>query len=70
MASEWKTIKASDVKPGQHVRMANGTEIVATRIEPRFFGMDNMLAFIEDTDQRWFKQPAPADADVEVADLG
>lgn len=46
--------------------MANGVELTVTRIEPGFFGRDNMLAFIEDTEQRWFKQPAPNDADVEV----
>jgi len=29
-------------------------------------GMPNMLAFIEDTADRWFKQPMMAEADVEV----
>lgn len=66
MNDQWTTVKASDVEPGQRVRMPNGTELTATRIEPRFFGMDTMIAFIEDTQQRWFKQPTPSDADVEV----
>ena len=69
MNDQWETVKASAVEPGQRVRMPNGAELTATRIEARFFGMDNMLAFIEDTEHRWFKQPAPADADVEVACL-
>jgi hypothetical protein len=29
-------------------------------------GLPNMLAFIEDTPDRWFKQPMMADAEVEV----
>ena len=64
--SQWTIVKASEVRPGQRVRMGNGTELIVSRIEQRFFGMDNMLAFIEDSDQRWFKQPAPADAEVEI----
>ena len=64
--SKWTTIKASEVQPGQRVRTANGNELIASRIEQRFFGRENMLAFIEDSDQRWFKQPSPADAEVEV----
>ena len=64
--SQWTTVRASEVQPGQRVRMANGSELIASRIEQRFFGMENMLAFVEDSDQRWFKQPAPADAEVEV----
>ena len=68
MSDQWATVKASAVEPGQRVRMPNGTELIASRIEPRFFGMDNMIAFIEDTGQRWFKQPVPTDTDVEVSE--
>jgi hypothetical protein len=64
--STWTTVTASEVQPGQRVRIANGREMIASRIEQRFFGMETMLAFIEDSDQRWFKQPSPADAEVEV----
>lgn len=67
MDDQWVRVKASDVEPGQRVRMPNGAELTATRIETRFFGMDTMLAFIEDTEQRWFKQPAQADVEVEVS---
>ena len=59
-------MKATAVKPGDRVRTADGSELTATRIEAAFFGMDNMLAFIEDTPQRWFKRPMTTDADVEV----
>jgi hypothetical protein len=64
--SDWQTVKASGVRPGQRVRTQDGTELTATRIEHPFLGRDNMLAFIEDTEERWFKRPAPLDADVEV----
>jgi len=66
MADGWKNTKASDVKPGDRVRIANGTEVIATRIEPGFMGMPNMIAFIEDTPQRWFKCPVTTDSEVEV----
>jgi hypothetical protein len=64
--SQWTTVKASEVRPGQRVRMGNGAELIVSRIEQKFFGMENMLAFVEDSDRRWFKQPAPADAEVEI----
>jgi hypothetical protein len=62
----WMTAKATDVKPGDRVRTADGTELEATHIEERFLGRDGMIAFIEDTPQRWLKRPVLADADVEV----
>jgi hypothetical protein len=62
----WKSVKATEVRPGDWVRTPDGTELEATRIESPFLGREGMLAFIEDTSQRWFKRPVPADADVEV----
>jgi hypothetical protein len=66
MSDQWQVRKASDVRPGQRVRTADGSEVTATRIEHPFMGRNSMLAFIEDTDVRWFKRPALVDADVEV----
>jgi hypothetical protein len=66
MAANWKPAKASDVQPGDRVRTADGSEVTATRIERPFLGRDNMVAFIEDTPERWFKRPAPLDADVDI----
>ena len=57
----------SDVQPGDRIRLAPGREMLVSRIEPNFFGRGNMLAFIEDTPDRWFKQPAQYAAEVEVA---
>ena len=66
LVDHWKIIKAADVRPGDRVRTADGTELTATRIEPAFLGRANMIAFVEDTPQRWFKRPVTVDADVEV----
>lgn len=56
----------SDVQPGDRVRLANGSEMLVSRIEPNFFGRAAMVALIEDTPQRWFKQPAQLAAEIEV----
>lgn len=66
MADRWKPAKAGDIKPGDRVRTADGTEVLATRIEKEFFGRANMIALIEDTPARWFKRPVTIDADVEI----
>jgi hypothetical protein len=66
MADIWKTVKAQDVTPGDTVRTQSGEVLKVTRIEAPFFGMSNMLAFIEDTPDRWFKQPMQTDSDVDV----
>jgi hypothetical protein len=65
-SENWRTAKGSDVRPGDRVRTPDGTELLVSRIEASFFGRDNMIAFIEDTPQRWFKRPMPVDADVEI----
>ena len=57
---------ASEVLPGDRVRLADGREVIATRIETNFFGRSAMLALIEDTPDRWYKQPVACSADVEV----
>jgi hypothetical protein len=67
MAERWKLAKAAEVQPGDRVRTGDGREIVATRIEEKFLGRENMIAFIEDTPQRWLKRPMTIDADVEIS---
>ena len=66
MSDQLSVIKAKDVQVGQRIRTPDGSELLVSRIEAPFLGRDDMIAFIEDTDQRWFKRPAPLDADVEV----
>ena len=48
--------RAVDVVPGELVRLASGREMHVTRIERDFLGRDDLVCFIEDTQQRWFAQ--------------
>jgi hypothetical protein len=66
MADTWISGAVADVQPGDRVRLASGREILASRIEPSFMGRDNMVALIEDTPERWFKQPVRSDAELEI----
>jgi hypothetical protein len=66
MTESWITMRAADVRPGDRVRLASGQEMLVSRIEPKFMGREAMVAFIEDTPRRWFKQPVPDTAEVEV----
>ena len=66
MTESWATMRAADVRLGDRVRLASGQEILVSRIEPNFMGMEAMVAFIEDTPTRWFKQPVPQATEVEV----
>ncbi len=70
MAESWTTVAAADVQAGDRIRLASGLEMQVSRIEPRMLGRDGLLAFIEDTPDRWYKQPVPATAEVEVARAG
>jgi hypothetical protein len=62
----WVEVKAADVKPGDRVRTPSGDELTVSRIEAPFLGRAEMIAFIEDTSDRWFKRPVPQDAKVEI----
>jgi hypothetical protein len=62
----WDTVPANQVKVGNIVRTSTGDVVTVSRIETSFLGRPNMLAFIEDTPERWYKRPVPADAEVEV----
>jgi hypothetical protein len=66
MSESWKKVRADEVKAGDAVRTQAGDVVIVSRIETGFMGMPNMLAFIEDTPDRWFKQPMMADGEVEV----
>jgi glutathione peroxidase len=62
----WKAVQAQDVKVGDTVRTPSGAVVLVSRIEAPFFGRSNMVAFVEDTPDRWFKQPVASDSEVEV----
>jgi hypothetical protein len=66
MSDTWKIVKAHDVKVGDTVRTQSGAVVLVSRIEAPFMGRSNMVAFIEDTPDRWFKQPMVSDSDVEA----
>lgn len=66
MSEEWTAIAAADVQPGDRVRLAGGRELLVSRVESPFLGREGMLAFIEDTPERWFKQPVPSGTELEV----
>lgn len=66
MTDTWKTVKVHDVNVGDTVRTQSGAVVLVSRIEAPFMGRSNMVAFIEDTSDRWFKQPMVTDSDVEV----
>jgi hypothetical protein len=70
MAETWKSMPVSDVQVGDRVRLESGAEVFVSRIEPKFMGMDTMVAFIEDTPGRWYKQPVGQTAEVEVQRAG
>jgi len=62
----WVSCQADEVTPGSAVRLESGEVVEATRIDRPFLGRPEMLAFVEDTPQRWYKRPARIDATVEV----
>lgn len=67
MSETWTAIAAEQVQPGDRVRMPSGQEVLVSRIEAPFLGREGMIAFIEDTPDRWFKQPVQRMSEVEVS---
>lgn len=61
----WETTTAGEVRVGDRVRLRD-QEITVSRIEPSFLALEGMIAFVEDTDERWLKAPAPSAGPVEV----
>ena len=66
MTESWTTMRVTDVRPGDRVRLASGQEMLVSRIEPNFMGMEAMVAFIEDTPTRWFNNFVPHTTEIEV----
>jgi hypothetical protein len=63
-------IRAADVRIGDRLRARNGTELTVTRIDEAFMGRAEMLAFVEDSAQQWFKMPSPGDGEVSLIARG
>jgi hypothetical protein len=68
MAESWTTVPATDVRAGDRIRLEAGFEMLVSRIEPRFLGLDGLIAVIEDTPARWYKHTLRAAAEVEIAE--
>ncbi|MGH3275805.1 MAG: hypothetical protein ACRDNZ_15945 [Streptosporangiaceae bacterium] len=66
MTDSWVSVPAADVRPGDQVRLASGEEMLVSRTEPAFLGIEALVAFIEDTPARWYKQPVQNTDEVEV----
>ncbi len=62
----WVTRKASELQPGDHVRLEKGGELTVSEVRSPFLGGDGYVCLIEDTPDRWRAQPLPVDADVDV----
>jgi hypothetical protein len=60
------SISVRDVRLGDRLRARDGTELTVTRIDEGFLGRPEMLAFVEDSSEQWFKLPAPIDGEVEL----
>jgi len=67
MTGSWVSVPVEEVQVGDRLRLGNGQVIEVSHIEEKFMGVDSMLAFIEDTATKWYKQPMPRGASVEVA---
>ena len=66
MTESWQSVPVEEVRVGDRLRAPNGAVLEVTKIEENFSGMDAMIAFIEDTPGRWFKQPIAKGTQVEV----
>lgn len=65
-AENWEMVPPREVRLGDRVRPRPGVEMTVTRIEPTFLGRDGRLSFIEASEFRWLKSPAPSAGDVET----
>jgi hypothetical protein len=66
MTDSWTPMAVDEVKLGDRVRLASGHEVLVSRIEPSFMGIETMVAFIEDPPAQWFKMPVQKSMQVEV----
>ena len=62
----WVTIAASGVETGDRLRLPSGTEMTVSRIETAFLGHDDLVCFIEDSDDQWLAQAMGSNSDIEV----
>lgn len=63
------TKPAADVVPGDRLRLASGREMNVTRVERDFLGYDNLICFVEDTNECWFAHAMSVTDDVVTLSL-
>jgi hypothetical protein len=61
-----RMVGATDVRLGDRLRARLGVELTVTRIDERFMDREDMLAFVEDSEQQWLKMPARRDGEVQL----
>jgi hypothetical protein len=69
MATRWEKTTAEQVAVGDRARIRDA-EITVSRIEHGFLGRPDMMAFVEDTPERWLKVPIKPAGEVEVLRKG
>jgi glutathione peroxidase len=62
----WEAREAAAVRPGDRIRLEDGTEMTVARVEQPFLGMDGLVCVIEDSEARWLARPMALDARVEL----
>ena len=62
----WETREAAALRPGDRIRLEDGTQMTVARVEQPFLGMDGLVCVIEDSQARWLARPMALDARVEV----
>lgn len=65
MADTWTSTTAADVQLGNRISVRD-RELTVTRIDAPFLGRDNMLCFVESTDERWVCVPVATDTEVQI----
>ena len=51
------------------MRLASGREMTVTRVERDFLGYDNLICFVEDTNECWFAHAMSVTDDVVTVSL-
>jgi hypothetical protein len=69
-ATEVTTVPAADVQIGDVLRSRDGTEFTVSRIDDFPMFGPPLIAFVEDTGEKWFKMPSAEDAEVTLVRRG
>jgi hypothetical protein len=65
-----RTIRASEVRIGDRLRIGTSLELTVTRIDQSMRSWPDFMSFVEDSDEQWLKLPATPDEEVELVSRG